>query len=200
MRHSRRRWRAIVRRGWLGLVAGLLTLSFCATVAARPAAAQSSIERPFELVDVSGHTVTDQDLRGRWLLVFFGYTFCPDICPTTLGDVTAAMERLGPLATKVQPIFISVDPQRDTPAVMRDFLGAFDARILGLTGTEAQIARVAAKFGVTYFRTAEDESQDYAIAHSAAIHIVGPEGGLVTQLSGTADANRIATTLQALIQ
>jgi protein SCO1/2 len=200
MSHRRRRWRAIVRRGWLGLVAGLLTLSFCATVAARSAAAQSSIERPFELVDVSGHTVTDQDLRGRWLLVFFGYTFCPDICPTTLGDITAAMEKLGPLAAKVQPIFISVDPQRDTPVVLRNFLDAFDARILGLTGTEVQIARAAATFGVTYFRTAEDNAQDYAIAHSAAIYIVGPEGGLVTRLSGTTDADRIAATLRALVQ
>jgi protein SCO1 len=200
MSDCQRRRRVIIRRGWLGLAGGLLALSFCATVAARPAAAQSSIERPFELVDLSGHAVTDRDLRGRWLLVFFGYTFCPDICPTTLGEIAAAMEQLGPLAAKVQPIFISVDPKRDTPAVLRDFLAAFDARILGLTGTEAQVASAAAAFGVTYFRTPEDGSEDYTIAHSAAIYLVGPEGGLVTHLPGTADADRLAATLRALVQ
>jgi protein SCO1/2 len=160
-------------QAWLRLLAGVLMLSFCAANIPRIANAQGPIERPFELVDVSGHTVTDRDLRGRWLLVFFGYTFCPDICTTTLGEITAALDKLGPLAEKVQPIFISIDPQRDTSAVLRDFLDAFDPRILGLTGTEAQVEHVAAVFGVTYFRTPEGGSQDYAIAHSVAIHIVG---------------------------
>ena len=102
---------------------------------------------PFTLTAPDGTTVTDETYRGKWLLVFFGYTSCPDICPTTLSEIAAALELLGPDAAKLQPIFITVDPERDTPEVMGRYTGAFDPRIVGLTGSPQQIAAVAAQYG-----------------------------------------------------
>src|SRR3712207_9512812 len=87
----------------------------------------------FELVDQTGKTVRDEDFEGKWQLVFFGFTSCPDICPTTLANVTAALEQLGPTAEKLQPLLITVDPERDTPPVLKEYLTAFDPRILSLT-------------------------------------------------------------------
>jgi protein SCO1 len=183
--------------------AGRLLLGLCLCFglgAADPVAAQSGIERPFALVDVDGHTVTDRDLRGRWLLVLFGYTFCPDFCPTTLGKIAAAMEKLGPLAARVQPIFVSLDPERDTPEVLRDYVSAFAAGIMGLTGTELQVARVATTFDVAFYKVPSHTPHDYTIAHSALISVVGLEGGLVTRFSSDADADRVAATLRKLMQ
>jgi len=95
---------------------------------------------PFTLENGAGKTVTDRDIRGRYVLVYFGYTFCPDVCPTTLNAVADAMERLGPKADRVQPLFITVDPKRDTPAVVQQYAAAFGTRIVGLTGTPEQVA------------------------------------------------------------
>ena len=162
--------------------------------------AQAGIELPFELVDMAGHAVTDRDFRGRWLLVYFGYTFCPDICPTTLGEITSVMETLGAKASRLQPFFISLDPKRDTVEVLRDYLRSFDAEILGLTGTEEQVARAASTFGVAFFKTPGDTSSEYTIAHSGFVYVVGPEGGLVTRFSADADTERMATTLRMLLQ
>jgi protein SCO1/2 len=99
------------------------------------AIAQTALERPFTLVDTNGRMISDKDLRGRWLLVFFGYMSCPDICPTTLSLMAAVLEQLGPLATRVQPMFITVDPTRDTPEALHAYLAPFDQGIIGLTGT-----------------------------------------------------------------
>jgi protein SCO1/2 len=98
---------------------------------------------PFTLEDGSGRTVTDRDFRGKYMLVYFGYTFCPDVCPTTLTAVADAMDKLGPDAAKVRPVFITVDPARDTPAVVKKYIAAFGPEITGLTGTPEEIARVA---------------------------------------------------------
>lgn len=164
------------------------------------ATAQAGIELPFELVDMSGHAVTDRDFRGRWLLVYFGYTFCPDICPTTLGEITSVMETLGAKGSQLQPLFISLDPKRDTAEVLRDYLRSFDAEILGLTGTDEQVARTASAFSVAFFKMPGDTSSEYTIAHSGFVYVVGPEGGLVTRFPADADAERMVATLRALLQ
>lgn len=105
--------------------------------------------RPFSLVSAStGLEVTDQSLRGKWLLVFFGYTYCPDVCPTTLNNIAEAMSGLGPIAERVQPLFVTVDPARDTPSVLSSYTAAFDPRIVGLTGSTEQISAVANEFGL----------------------------------------------------
>lgn len=164
------------------------------------ATAQAGIELPFELVDMSGHAVTDRDFRGRWLLVYFGYTFCPDICPTTLGEIASVMETLGARASRLQPLFISLDPNRDTAEALQDYLRSFGAEILGLTGTEEQVARTASAFGVVFFKMPGDTPSEYTIAHSGFVYVVGPEGGLVTRFSADADVDRMVATLRTLLQ
>ena len=99
---------------------------------------------------MNGRQVTDRDFRGKYMLVYFGYTFCPDVCPTTLNEVADAMERLGPKAGELQPIFITVDPKRDTPAVVKQYAAAFTPRLIGLTGSPEQIAQVAKEYRVYY--------------------------------------------------
>jgi len=146
--------------------------SFCAAVLvialaiSQPAAGTTTssvtIGGPFSLTASDGTTVTDQTYRGKWLLVYFGYTFCPNSCPTTLMEIAAALERLGPNAAKVQPIFITVDPRRDTPDVLAKYTQSFDPRIVGLTGTPAQIAAVAHEYGAYYVAHKTDEgANDY---------------------------------------
>jgi protein SCO1/2 len=180
------------RRGWL-LLALLLGTPWMAT-------AQTALERPFTLLDTNGRKISDKDLRGRWLLVFFGYTRCPDICPTTLGSIAAVLDQLGSVAIRVQPVFITVDPTRDTAEALRAYLALFDQRIIGLTGNAEQIARTAAVFGVRYFKVPGSDPQEYTMAHSALVYVIGPEGGIVTQFSNAHDPDDMARTLAALIK
>ncbi len=139
-----------------------------------------SIGGPFQLTDGGGHTVTDRDFRGRYMLVYFGYTFCPDVCPTTLNAVAGAMDRLGKKADALQPLFITVDPARDTPKVVHDYAAAFSPRILGLTGTTQQIAKVAREYRV-YFAThrTSADSTDYTVDHSSILYLMGPDGRFI---------------------
>jgi protein SCO1/2 len=180
------------RRGWLILAAFL--------GAPRIVAARTALERPFTLIDTNGRTISDKDFRGRWVLVFFGYTTCPDICPTTLNAIGAVLERLGPVATQVAPVFITVDPERDTAEVLQRYLAAFDRRIIGLTGSDDQIARAAATFGAQYFRVPGVAAGEYTMAHSSLIYVIGPEGGIVTQFSNADDRDRMAKTLSVLMR
>ncbi len=135
----------------------------------------------FNLVDHNRKSVTDIDFRGRYLLVFFGYTFCPDLCPTTLHIVTEAMDLLGAQATKVQPIFISVDPERDTPETLKSFVENFHPRLIGLTGSSDQVAAAAKAYRV-YYAKANDE-EEYLMDHSAIIYLMGLDGKFVTHFS-----------------
>jgi protein SCO1/2 len=153
----------------------------------------------FSLRDTQGGTVSNADLRGRWVLAFFGYTSCPDLCPTVLLDIAQALTRLGPLAARVQPIFVSVDPQHDTPAMLKDFVRDFDERIMPLTGTAEELQRAADAFGVAFFRVSGSAPDDYTITHSAFITLLGPEGGLVVRFSTDASADEIASKLRRLI-
>jgi protein SCO1 len=153
----------------------------------------------FELVDTKGEAVRGTDLRGRWVLVSFGYTFCPDLCPTVLNEVASALAQLGPFAARVQPVFVSIDPQRDTPEALREYVQAFDERILPLTGTADQLARAAKAFGAAYFRVPGSAQDEYTFGHSAIITLIGPEGGLVLRFSADAPAERIASTMRKLI-
>src|SRR5579863_8824306 len=106
----------------------------------------SLVGGPFTLEDGAGKQVSDHDFRGKYMLVYFGYTFCPDVCPTTLNEVADALEQLGAKANELQPIFITVDPKRDTPAVVKQYVTAFTPQLIGLTGTTEQIAEVAKEY------------------------------------------------------
>ena len=150
----------------------------------------------FTLTDGDGRTVTDQTYRGKWLLVYFGFTFCPDACPTGLNNITGALKLLGSDAEKFQPLFITVDPARDTPAAMKAYAAAFDPRIVGLTGTPEQIDAVARTYRVYYKRVGEGD--DYTMDHSVAIYVMDPDGKYSTVLRHTQAPAEIAAALKEL--
>ncbi|CTQ34541.1 SCO family protein [Jannaschia rubra] len=134
----------------------------------------------FELTDHQGMIRTQEDFAGRWMLVFFGFANCPDVCPTTLAEIAAVMDGLGEDAPMVQPLFISVDPERDTPAAMADFMQAFDAGIVGLTGTPEQTDRTGDSFHI-YFEKVEQAAAPggYTMSHSSQLFLFGPDGAYV---------------------
>lgn len=189
----------------------VLVRSFCGAVLAavlaisQPAScgATSSVTigGPFSLTAPDGTTVTDQTYRGKWLLVYFGYTFCPNTCPTTLLEIAAALEKLGPDAAKVQPIFITIDPKRDTPGVLAQYTQSFDPRIVGLTGTPAQIAAVAQEYGAYYVAHQSGEgANDYLIDHSTYLYIIDPRGQFVQAFDADTPADRVADDLLRLMK
>src|SRR6476659_5938784 len=132
-----------------------------------------TIGGPFSLTAPDGTTVTDQTYRGKWLLVYFGYTFCPNSCPTMLLDIATALKELGPDAARVQALFITIDPQRDTPQVMQQYTGSFDPRILGLIGTQQQTAAAAQEYGAYYVRHSTGPNvNDYVVDHSTYLYVM----------------------------
>ncbi|MDO8837433.1 MAG: SCO family protein [Parvibaculum sp.] len=141
------------------------------------AAGGARVGGPFTLVNEQGESVTEADFRGRYMLIYFGFTFCPDVCPTELQVMASAIETLGPEAEKITPVFITIDPERDTPEVMARYVALFHPRLTGLTGTPEQIA-AAAKAWHVFYRKAEDEnsSEDYTMDHSSIVFLMGPEG------------------------
>jgi protein SCO1/2 len=151
----------------------------------------------FELVDSSGRSVTDRDFRGKWLLLFFGYTHCPDVCPTTLSDIAETLTRLGPLADQVQPLFITVDPERDTPQVLAEYTAAIDQRIVGLTGTPQQIAAAAKTYRIFYAK--RPAGDDYSMDHTAIIHVVRPNGHYASSFLTTDGPLQMASRLREMI-
>lgn len=163
------------------------------------AAAVPGIGGHFTLTTPQGRAVTDRSFPGTWLLVYFGYTFCPDACPTALNALGTALDELGPLAAKVQPIFITVDPERDTPAVVADYAKAFDPRIVGLSGTSEQIAAAAKEFRV-YYEVRPLGNGEYAIDHSSFIYVINPLGQVVELLTGNLPGHSMAEELHRLIR
>ena len=135
----------------------------------------------FELTDHQGMVRTEEDFAGRWLLVFFGFANCPDVCPTTLAEVAGVMDGLDTKAARVQPLFISIDPERDTPAALAEFVPRFDEGIIGLTGTSAQISATARSFYIYYEKIKEAAAPGgYSMSHSSQLFLFGPDGAYVT--------------------
>jgi len=139
---------------------------------------------PFTLTSHTGKRVSDKDFRGRYMLVYFGFTFCPDICPAELQVITNALEKLGPKGEKVVPIFITVDPKRDTVKQMADYVSNFHERLVGLTGTPEEIRAVARAYRV-YFAEVKDESSSagYTVDHTSIVYLMGPEGEYLTHFT-----------------
>ncbi len=151
---------------------------------------------PFTLVGADGAPVTDASFRGRWMLVYFGYTFCPDVCPTELQAVAAGLDQLGPLASKVAPLFITIDPERDTPVAIGQYVKLFDDKLIGLTGTPAQIAAVARAYRVYYAKSAGKDSSSYLMDHSSFLYLMGPDGKLQMLLKPGMSGTEIAAALR----
>ncbi len=133
----------------------------------------------FSLVDTNGKRVTAQDFRGKLMLVFFGYTHCPDVCPTGLQNLAEVLDKLGPVANQVTPVFISVDPERDTPAALSGYVKNFSPRIAGLTGTPDEVASAAKAYRV-YYRKADGGAGDYTVDHSAFVYLMDRDGNYIT--------------------
>jgi protein SCO1 len=156
-----------------------------------------TIGGPFTLTSPDGTTVTEQTYRGKWLLVYFGFTSCPDSCPTALLEISAALEKLGPDTDKLQPLFITIDPQRDTAAVMGNYTQSFDSRIVGLTGTPQQIAAAAQEYGVYYEpRKSGPGAGDYVMDHSTYLYLMDAEGKFVRGLDADTPGERIAEVVR----
>ena len=142
----------------------------------------SAIGGPFKLIDQNGKPITDADLKGRPFLVFFGYTHCPDICPTTLFDVSEVMHALGKDADRTGALFISVDPERDTPAVMKDYLSSFDPHLRGATGDQAAVDAAEKAYRV-YAKKVPTTNGDYSMDHTALVYLMDKQGRFVAPFS-----------------
>jgi protein SCO1/2 len=152
--------------------------------------------KSFSLLDQAGTAVDDVGFRGRWLLVFFGFTRCPDICPASMIYASDLLQSLGPLADNLTVAFVSVDPERDTSQVLKDYLANFDPRIVGLTGSPEQIAAVTKTFGVYYAPRKIEGQEDYAMDHSTAFYLVGPDGGFRRAYNLQRGADEMTTSLR----
>jgi protein SCO1/2 len=153
----------------------------------------AAIGGSFTLVATNGETVNDHTYRGKWLLIYFGYTYCPDACPTALNSISVALEKLGSQASDLQPLFITVDPERDTRETMAKYLTSFDSRILGLTGTKGQIDDVIEKYRLYVSRKkAEHSGDNYLISHSSYIYLMDPQGRFVNVIHGEEVGDEIA--------
>lgn len=167
-------------RSWITGAAGLVAAAALGWIAVAALTSPSSDAGPVILTDHHGEAMTLADLEGRYPVVVFGYTYCPDVCPMSLNDVTQALEAFHDAAPQrarnVTPVFITVDPERDDPAAMRDYVSFFHPRTVGLTGSKQAIGRVADEFGVYYQKTKAPDMSDYLVDHTAIIFILGPDG------------------------
>ncbi len=153
---------------------------------------------PFTLVDENGKARTDADFRGKLMLVEFGYTFCPDICPLGLQLFADTLDKLGAQADQVQPIFITVDPARDTPEQLRNYVGHFSPRIVGLTGTDAEIAAAAKAYRV-YYKLGDDHATNpnYSVDHSAILYLMGRDGKFITHFTHETPVDQVVAAIRA---
>jgi protein SCO1/2 len=158
----------------------------------------NAIGGPFRLVDQNGKTVTDADLKGKWSLIYFGYTHCPDACPTALNDMSIALDELGPRRSAVRPVFITVDPERDTPEVLKSYVTAFDAPIMALTGSPEEIAQAAKGYRVYYAKHPE-AGGDYSMDHSSVIYVMDPEGRFTASFTHQNTPEEISERLKKLL-
>ena len=152
---------------------------------------------PFNLIDQTGKAVTEKDFHGRYMLVFFGYTYCPDVCPSGLQVISAALDQLGPDAEKITPLFISIDPARDTPEKMGAYVKSFHPRLIGLTGSAANVDAAVKAYRVYAKKVPDDKNTaDYTMDHSSVVYLMGPSGELVTFAAEISKADVLAQQLR----
>ena len=194
-------------RSALLLVLALAALAGCSSkreAPPEPPLAGASIGGPFTLTDQDGRTVSDRDFAGRYRIMYFGYTFCPDVCPTDMQHLGAAMRLLGArdpaLAKRVVPIFVTVDPARDTPAVLRQFVSAFSPRLVGLTGSPEAIAQVAKEYRVFYEKQPEQPGGGYLVQHTDQAILFDPGGQPIVQVPVKQSPEAIVATLEQWVR
>ena len=177
----------------LALAFGVITL--IADRGVGPVTQASAVGGPFRLIDGNGKVVTDKDMKGKPFLVFFGFTHCPDVCPTTLFEVSEIFRRLGPDADKAAALFITVDPERDTPAVMKDYLANFDPHLRGLTG-ETQAVEAVLKAYRVYHKKVPLDGGGYTMDHTALVYLMDKEGKFVAPFNVKRGADAAAAELR----
>ena len=206
----RPRWRSLLR----GLVIGLVVIvamgvwfhfrpSQYEPVQIARTSGEALIGGAFQLVNHHGTRVIDSDFRGRLMLVYFGYTFCPDVCPLDMARLSAALDILegsGADMSLLWALFITIDPGRDSPRILKKFMSAFHPRLMGLTGSHAQIATAAAAYKVYYAKAPGDEGADYLMNHSNNIYVMGPNGKYISFFSSLDSPDVIADELFRLLQ
>lgn len=156
-----------------------------------------SVGGPFKLIGTDGQEVTEAALKGKYSLFFFGFTFCPDACPTALNTFSLMLGKLGADADKIQPVFVSIDPGRDTPKILKEYLSSFDPRIMGLTGTPEAIAETAKFFRVYYAKQGDGEF--YLMDHSTAIIVMNPDYEYAGVMAGNMQPDEMVTRLKEII-
>jgi protein SCO1/2 len=175
-----------------------------AAAAEQPSAAQmmddlmygrGSVGGPFTLTEQTGKPRSDTDFRGKLMIVYFGYTYCPDVCPTDLMAITQALDALGPAARDVQPVFITIDPERDT-SVLADYLSAFHRSFVGLTGSPDEIRRVANAYKAFYVKVRDERSGDYSIDHAGVIYLMGRNGEYLGFMPPQTNPDRLTEILR----
>jgi protein SCO1 len=194
---------AFIVAGFLiGALAGAAVLLITTPQGGQPVQSSGTalVGGPFSLVGADGKPVTDRDFRGRYMLIFFGFTHCPDICPAELQVIAQALEQLGDKAKNVVPIFITLDPERDTPEAMGNYLKSFGPNFVGLTGSPEAIAAAAKAYRVSYAKVEDKESAaDYGVDHSALVYLMDPKGRYVTHFSYGLSAEQMAEKLGKLL-
>lgn len=197
----------IIRYGAFALIA-VLALMWAAVglglidVGSRPAVVaklsiSSPVIAPFKLTDQEGRAVSEADLAGRPAVVFFGFTYCPDVCPTTLSSLSAILGKMGPDADKLAVFFVTVDPERDTASELKQYLSSFDPRIRGLTGAADQIAAIAAPLKI-YYAKVKIEGGGYTMDHDAAVYLIDANGGFAGTIAYGEDAAAAQAKLERL--
>jgi protein SCO1 len=178
----------------------VLVLGAILFVTARSASipAIAAVGGPFHLVDQDGNAVSDEDMKGRPFLVFFGFTHCPDVCPTTLFDMSQMMRALGPDAGRIGVLFVTVDPERDTPAVLKDYLSNFDPHLRGLTGDPAAVSAALKAFRV-YAKKVPLEGSDYTMDHTAVVYLMDKNGRFVAPFNMKRTAEAEAADLRGYL-
>jgi len=157
---------------------------------------RQSVGGPFVLIDHTGRSRTDADFRGKLVVIYFGYTHCPDVCPTELQAISLALDALGTAAALVQPLFITVDPERDTPSVLADYVSSFHARLVALTGPASAIRSMALAYKVFFAKSATVGLDGYAIDHTGFIYLVGKDGAYIDFLPPGLAPERILEALR----
>ncbi|WP_375288177.1 SCO family protein [Sphingomonas sp.] len=184
---------------FLAAAALLAACSPTAPTPEEPPLAGARIGGPFALVDEDGRPRTDRDFAGRWRVMYFGYTFCPDVCPVDMQNLGAglkALEKAAPqTAAKVTPVFVTVDPERDTPKVLKEFTAAFHPRMVGLTGTPQAIAAAADAYGVPFSKGETSPGGGYLVSHGRYAYLMGPDGKPVALVPTDQSPQAVAETL-----
>jgi protein SCO1/2 len=161
---------------------------------------QPAIGGPFTLIDQNGRTVTNETLKGKPTLIYFGYTFCPDVCPTSLLLMETAIEKLGPdAAKKVNLVFITIDPERDTQKLIKDYVGNFSPTFIGLTGTPEQVTAAARAYRVYYQKVPGKDGAPYLMDHSSIVYLLDRNGRFITHFTHEAKAEAIAAGVERLL-